>query len=188
MLKNFLEMVRRMEFVVLDTETTGIHNAQVVQIAIVNAFGKVLLDMLVKPSFPIPDETAKFHGISDKTVAGAPSWYDIAPLVHEIVSGREVIVYNSAYDVGVLNFSDSCWGMLETDWNKYARWHCAMLQFAAFRGIWNMNKGGYRWHKLSDACQFMKVFQSGAHQALADAESTRRLVLAMAEKPESGRE
>jgi len=51
-----------------------------------------------------------------------------------------------------------------------------------------MNRNGYRWHKLSDACQFMKTVQFGEHTALGDAESTRRLVLAMAEKPEGGRE
>lgn len=188
MLKPFLDMVRRMEFVVLDTETTGIRNAQVCQIAVVNAFGKVLIDTLVKPSVPIPPEATSIHGISDRDVAGAPNWFDVAPIVYDAIYARDVIIYNAQYDMEVLRFSDSCWGMFESNWHKHTRTSCAMLQFAAFRGIWNMNRGGYRWHKLSDAAQFMRVASSGEHTALGDAETTRRLVLAMAEKPESGRE
>jgi len=188
MLKNFIEMVRKMEFVVLDTETTGIRNAQVCQIAVVNAFGKVLIDTLVKPSVPIPPDATRIHGISDRDVSGALNWLDIAPAVFDIVYGRDLIIYNSSYDLEVLQFSDRCWGMFETNWNSRVKSHCAMLQFAAYRGLWNLGKGGYRWHKLEDACKYMRVVQNDAHTALGDAEATRRLVLAMAASPKDGLE
>lgn len=188
MLKQFLEMVKKMEFVVLDTETTGIKNAQIVQIAIVNAFGKVLIDTLVKPATPIPNDAVKIHGISDKTVASAPNWFDVAPAVFDILHGRDVIIYNAAYDVEAMTFSDTCWGMFESKWTERMRVHCAMLHFASFRGIWNMNRGSYRWHKLQDACHYMNLHASDWHSALGDCDATRRLVLAMADKPNSGRE
>lgn len=188
MLKPFLELIKRHEFVCLDTETTGIRNAQVVQIAIVNAFGKVLIDTYIKPSVPIPAEATRIHGIRDIDVHGAPNWFDIAPRVRDILDGRPVVIYNAAYDTGVMTFSDSCWGMLETNWSRDTNTFCAMHAYAQYRGIWNHQRGGYRWHKLSDACNFMGIPFSDRHTALGDAEATRRLVLAMADRPESGRE
>jgi DNA polymerase III epsilon subunit-like protein len=37
-----------------------------------------------------------------------------------------------------------------------------------------------KWHKLGEACDAMGVRLTGAHRAMADAQATRLLVLAMA--------
>lgn len=38
--------------VILDTETTGLHDAEIVQIAVIDHAGTVLLDTLVNPPHP----------------------------------------------------------------------------------------------------------------------------------------
>ncbi len=55
MTDSFREMIARNNWLVLDTETTGlVAPAEVIQIAIVNPEGQVLLDSLVSPAQPIP--------------------------------------------------------------------------------------------------------------------------------------
>ena len=53
----------REDWVIIDTETTGLRNAEIVQIGVLHGSGEVLLDSLVKPTIPIPDKTSLIHGI-----------------------------------------------------------------------------------------------------------------------------
>ena len=69
-----------MQTLFLDTETTGLHppNDKLVEVAIVNGAGDVILDTLVNPERQIGFAT-KIHGISDKMVATTPNmemWAD----------------------------------------------------------------------------------------------------------------
>ncbi len=80
-----------------------------------------------------------------------------------------MVVYNAAYDRRILD--QTCAGYHLPSLRPSA-WHCAMLQYAKFTGVWNASKHDYTWHKL----------QSGDHTALGDCRATLETIRWMAEQ------
>jgi len=67
------------KYLYLDTETTGLdEKAEIIEIAILDVAGNVLLDSLVKPTSPISDAASKVHGIMMSMLGDAPSWQQLA--------------------------------------------------------------------------------------------------------------
>lgn len=156
-------------YLILDTETTGLDNAaEVIQIAIIDVFGRVLLNTLIRPRHrrSIPAEATRMHGITMEMLEGAPTWPQIAPGLVECTNRRTIISYNADYDSRLIRQTASRNGGAVPS----ARWECAMLQYARFRGEWNYSTGSYRWHKLS----------GGDHSALGDCKATLALIQMMA--------
>ena len=91
-----------MNFVVLDTETTGLGSRdRVVEISCIDRNGNVLVDSLVNPGIAIPVASTAIHGISDTDVADKPSLPALWPLVRNAVRSAEcVLVYNAATIAG----------------------------------------------------------------------------------------
>lgn len=166
--------------VFLDTETTGLGpEAEICDIAIVAIDGRVLLDSLVLPLNQIPAEASAVHGITIGMLdrAKAPMWKDLWPRVSAILHPYRIgVIYNRDYDLGIINQVNRAAGLRDIAGD----WHCAMLAYGDFDGTPSFRGRGMKWHKLSNACEALGVTLSGAHRALADAEATRRLVLAMA--------
>jgi hypothetical protein len=88
--------------VVLDTETTGLAEDYVVEIAILDVTGRPLLDTLVNPCVPIPEDVVAIHGIRDQDVATAPTFAALWPELRQALDGRRMIIYNRDYDTGIL--------------------------------------------------------------------------------------
>lgn len=179
-LSQFLEMLKGGEYVVLDSETTGVARAEIVQIAVVDAAGQVLIDTLVKPMKSIPSEATRIHGITDATVADAPSFAAILPQLQTILTGQNVIVYNAEFDRRMLHESADAAGCDMTDWESLSRWWCAMKAFAEIYGDWNSYRHSYRWQKLSTACAHYDIALENAHSALADTQATLNICKEMA--------
>jgi DNA polymerase III epsilon subunit-like protein len=143
----------------LDTETTGLSPARgdaVVEVAIVDGTGHVLLDTLVNPGQSIPWQASSIHGITDDMVRGAPTLSQLMPRVLEIVAAEQVVIYNARFDAPFFP------GGL----NQARAIECAMLRFAQVRGG--------RWQKLDAAAQHVGHRWTGAaHRALADALACR---------------
>src|SRR5690606_33823093 len=55
--------------VILDTETTGLYDAEIVEIAVIDLGGNILMNTLVRPKNPIPAEVTAIHGINNEMVA-----------------------------------------------------------------------------------------------------------------------
>ncbi|MEU7095905.1 3'-5' exonuclease [Kitasatospora aureofaciens] len=85
---------------VVDTETTGLAG-YVVDLAVVQLDGTVLLDTLVDPQMPIPPDATDIHGITDEMVAGKPTFGQLLDRLSQILAGRRVLIWNAAFDVGV---------------------------------------------------------------------------------------
>ena len=90
----------------LDTETTGITEAHIVQLgACEYRRGAVSWkhSRLFKPPIPIPPEASEVHGITDLLVVGAPDIQSAREKILSTVSKYSVIVgYNLQYDLDVL--------------------------------------------------------------------------------------
>ena len=170
---------------ILDTETTGLgDDAEVVELALIDCTGAVLLDTLVRPSGPVPPEAAAIHGITDAMLAEAPTWSEIHARFCGLVEGRQVVIYSREFDVRVINQTARRYGLqapqgfdLALDGSAV---HCAMQAYAEFYGAWSAEKGRYRWQKLSTAAQQQGVTVTNAHRALGDCLMTLGLVRAMA--------
>ena len=169
----------------LDTETTGLgDDAEVVELALIDCAGAVLLDTLVRPSGPVPAEAAAIHGITDAMLAGAPTWSEIHARFCDLVEGRQVVIYNREFDVRVIRQTAHRYGLpapqgfdLELDGSAV---HCAMQAYAGFHGEWSEEKGQYRWQRLSAAAAQQGVTVTNAHRALGDCLMTLGVVRAMA--------
>lgn len=171
-LEAFKDMLRTGNYVVLDTETTGLARGEIVQIAIVTAGGNTLMDCLVKPVNPIPRDATAIHGITNEMVEDSPDFALLVPHMRHELEGRNVVVYNAVYDRKMLHQSAEAVGIEKTDWKVISNWWCAMEAFAEIYDDWNDYRQSFRWQKLTTACAYYRVPQLNAHTALADAQMT----------------
>nr|WP_243201572.1 MULTISPECIES: 3'-5' exonuclease [unclassified Fusibacter] len=90
----------------MDTETTGLSKTdEIVEIAVINLDGKVLLNTLVKPKKRIPDHVIKIHGITNEMVEHAPVWEDVWFTLMPYLMSKTMIAYNAMFDVGMIRQS-----------------------------------------------------------------------------------
>lgn len=166
------------KYFVLDTETTGLNNAEMCQIAIVYSDGNKYKS-LVKPTVPIEEGASKIHHITDETVKDAPSAVDI---LRHIPVMSMFVAYNTPFDLKVIQQSLKAHGHIYNAENNY--FYDVMLIYSAFKGDWDEKHGNYKWHKLGDACEqcgiltqkeFSEEDQS-LHDAMYDATLTQKLL------------
>jgi DNA polymerase-3 subunit epsilon len=180
MLKEFREMLGQRNWVVLDTETTGLDRpAEICEIAVVNWSGSVLLNTRLRPTRPIPPAATAVHGITDDMVAGSPQWPAVKPDFIEIIAGHDVVAYNAKFDRKLIHWTDEAFEFSHFDYHQVAAWHCAMLAYAEYHGEIDPYYGTYKWQGLAAAMRQMGLAVDGAHSAAGDCEMTRRLCQAM---------
>ncbi len=176
------------ETVILDTETTGLYDAEIVELSIIDTAGNVLLDTLVRPTRPIPAEATEIHGITDEMVANAPTWAEVYPQYQALVAGKTIAAYNAEFDAGMVDKSCRAHG-IEQPSTKALRpagnWSCAMRLYSRWVGE-TRDDGQFRWHKLTAAAAACGVQETGAHRALADARMTLGVLQYLSERS-SGR-
>lgn len=165
------------DFLILDFETTGLRDAQIVQIGIIDRQGRPLIDTLVNPGQHIPTEVTRVHGITDDMVADAPSFSGLYVQLSVMLAGKVVVAYNASYDEGVLKGVCRRHGLPVP---HARRWECAMRAYARFYGVWNAGRRSYTWQSLSKACAQQSIQIDNAHSAVGDCLMTLRLIEAMA--------
>ena len=167
---------------ILDTETTGHGNADIIEFAAVTPSGRTLVDTLIRPRQPIPPFITQLTGISEAMVAGAPPF---AEAYHRLLLpqlGRKILAYNISFDVPVLrkNIRRHC----GHDWQPVDS-ACLMRAYAHYRDerypAGDTHVGRLRVHKLASACAQMGIAHEHAHRALGDSQVSALLLQAMAE-------
>lgn len=155
----------------LDTETTGLDvQAEIVEIAILDHQGGVLLNTLVQPTQSIRPEASAINGITEQDVAIAPRWTAVGEEVARILSGRRVISHGAEFDKRMLRQTNTRYGVLM----PVFRLECTMELLTGLNGG--------RWPRLADAARISGAEMSTgmAHRARSDAESCRQIILALA--------
>lgn len=166
------------EFVVLDTETTGLGaDAEIVSIGIVDQDGLLIFSSLVKPKRSIPRSATKIHGITNAMVEHAPSWADIQDIILMCIADKVLVIYNAAFDLDMLDGERGEVGGFH--YSKTRKTVCAMEQYAYEYGAWSEWHQSYTWCKLTTAAARFGIDITGAHGSLADARMTAKLVQAM---------
>jgi DNA polymerase-3 subunit epsilon len=163
--------------VVIDFETTGTSNAEIIQIGIVDSSGTVLMDQLIKPRRPIPRAATAVHGITNEMVRDAPPFEDVALLFSAMIARRVAVAYNAEFEKQMIQGVCRSYGIAPV---RPGRWDCAMEAYARFYGQWNARRRNFRWQKLIDACRQQQLKIADAHQAVGDAQMTLTLVRHMA--------
>lgn len=163
------------DFVILDTETTGLDStARVVSLAMVDREGRELIDTLINPGRPIPRDATAIHGITDDDVVSAPTMNQIAPQIENIYATRPTYIYNADYDLRILKQHIG-------RPPNILRSQCIMKLYAEFKGD-RGNYGDFKWHKLTVACSHLGVshIEAKAHSALGDCLRTLAVLRGMA--------
>jgi DNA polymerase-3 subunit epsilon len=157
--------------VYMDTETTGLYGEcgdELLELALVDDAGIVLLESLVKPERHTewPDAQA-IHGITPADVANAPSLESLLPRLFTVIENAgALVIYNADFDLAFL--PDSVRQVAN------GKAICAMQAFSLHAGDWNVHRQSYRWYKLMSAAHAAgHKWEGSAHRALADAMATR---------------
>ena len=151
----------------LDTETTGLNAArdEILEIGILDDQGRALLDSLVRPVKKRTwREAQAIHGISPTDVATAPTLDELRPDIINAVRGREVVIYNAAFDSR----------FLPAELEYATEIKCCMLPFAEIYSEWNYYRQSYKWQKLTTAAGYVGYeWPAAAHRAIEDCKATR---------------
>jgi len=99
-----------MRQIFLDTETTGLSaegGDRVIEIGCVELFNRKLtgnnLHFYLNPERDSHEDALKVHGISNEFLRDKPKFAQVAQEVIDYVRDAEVIIHNSAFDIGFLN-------------------------------------------------------------------------------------
>jgi DNA polymerase-3 subunit epsilon len=166
--------------VILDVETTGMGElAEVIQVGLLTARGKVLLDALLRPANPIPRDVTLIHGISDADVALATTFNELHSPLRDLLVGRTVVAYNAAFEYTMLRQTCQRYSFTFSRWDEI-NWQCAMTKYAEFNGEWNAKYNKFQWVSLVDACLQLGIPIENAHSAIGDCRLTLEVLKVMA--------
>jgi len=156
------------EFVVFDTETTGMPpGARLVEIGALKVRGHHVVDryeQLVYPECPIPEAVIRIHGINDKMVREAPTSEKVLPEFLAWIGKAPLVGHNVRFDAAVLA-AEAARLRLDLPENPTL---CTLL---ASRRLLKR-----RSHALVSLVKELGLPQAEHHRALADAEHTLNLM------------
>jgi len=159
------------DFVVLDSETTGLGTPiDFVEVGVLSGRGEPLFDSLIKPSCPIEPGASRVHGHTTESLMGERCFVEVYPDLLDVLWAKRVVVYNAPYDRRVWDTAVRSLGARAALAGELAPWECAMRAFAAYVGE-RSKRGGYKNQKLP----------GGDHTAIGDARATLRLIERIAE-------
>ncbi len=180
------EAVENKNYVVLDTETIGLYDGEIIEIAIIDHNGNTLMDQRIQPHNEIPQESSDVHGIYHEDVVDCPFFEDVVVQIKGNLAGKDVVVYNAKYDRKMLHKSAEHAGIERINWKSFSNWICAMETFSPIYGEWNDYHQNYRWQKLTTAAAYYGVEVENAHTALGDCLMTLGVVQNMVKDKHDG--
>ncbi len=168
-------LLTRDDWVLVDTETTGLDSgAEVIDLAVLDRHGTVLLETLLRPRRPIPAQVTRIHGLGDHHVRAAPTFAQIWPRLGPLLAGRTIIAYNVAFDRRLLAQTATTHGVVMPTLAH----ECAMRRYVAYRTAKGL-PGGRGSYSLENACRDHGI-PIGGHRAASDCRATLALMRVMA--------
>lgn len=159
------------KFVVLDFETTGFDGEEddILQVAIIDDKGEVLMNQLCKPvqvkAWP---EAAEINNIYPKDVVFCPTFEQIAPYVQDVLSrAAKIVAYNVSFEKKFLEGHGID--------PKQFKWARDPMKMAA--QYYNVQRGTNRYSVKLSVIAKMVGFKYKAHNALEDVKATRHIYL-----------
>lgn len=100
------------QFVVIDTETTGLHcvQNQIVELTAIRFRDWKPVEIfttLINPGNPIPEDATRIHGITDEMVKEAPKIAEVIKDFDSFIGSDNLLGHNISFDLGFLDMSGS---------------------------------------------------------------------------------
>jgi DNA polymerase-3 subunit epsilon len=171
------------EPIYLDTETTGLDSkAEIIEIAIIDSNAYPLMNSLVRPLKPIPQDASRIHGITDQDTATAPTWIALWQEIRGVFFGRQLAIYNADFDLRMIDQTNRIYGL--------PRWQPGiipldiMILFADFRSVRDPYRNQNRFFRLEEAGSYLGIKLPNSHRALDDTRLAREVLIQIAEAGE----
>lgn len=163
-------------FIAFDTETTGLYPlaARLVEIGATrfDAVGEpiAVFEQLTNPEMPIPLEAQAVNGITDEMVRNQPTVEMVLPAFIDFLGGPETILvaHNAPFDVEFIGVDLLRLGMALP---AHRVFDTCLLARALLPGL--------RSYRLEALSLVLGLAPSQAHRALADAELTKEVLIAL---------
>ena len=106
---NILRELQLSTFVAVDIETTGLDylGGEIIEfgaVQYVDGEAKETFSQLIKPSKPIPHKITRITGITNKDVAKAPRFSDVAKNILNFVGNSPLVAHNTSFDLPFLEY------------------------------------------------------------------------------------
>ncbi|MDB9315642.1 3'-5' exonuclease [Spirulina sp. CS-785/01] len=149
-------MKNKSKYLILDTETTGLRGAEIVEIGIIDLQGNEIFQSFVKPMGKISEEATAIHGITEEMLRDAPSFPEIYSQLINCFKEKSVLIYNWNFDISALDYCCEI-----NDLKRFeVKGDCLMERYAEWYGEWSNYYESYKWQPLN-----------GGHRAIADCQA-----------------
>lgn len=165
--------LRKLTFVVFDTETTGLNPSEgdeIIQLGAVRIVNQRILhhetiDQLIDPKRSVPESSVAIHGIDPALLPGQPTIDKALPEFHRFAEGAVLVAHNAAFDMRFLQLQEKKSGV---------RFDNPVLDTLLLSSIIHPNLKG---HGLDGIAKRLNITIVGRHTALGDSMVTAEVLL-----------
>jgi len=165
--------LRKLTFVVFDTETTGLFPSEgdeIIQLGAIRMVnGRILhdetIDQLVDPQRYVPPSSVEVHGIQPELLVGQPTIVEALPTFHRFCEGSVLVAHNASFDMKFLQLKEEASGL---------RFDHPVLDTLLLSWVVHPNQEG---HSLDKIAQRFDIPIIGRHTALGDAIVTAEVLV-----------
>jgi len=173
-------LLSRLSYAVVDVETTGGRyegGHRMTEVAVIEVREGAIQDVfetLVHPGRRVPRPTVALTGITDRMLAGAPSFDEVAEEVFRRIAGRVFVAHNAGFDWGWLRvqLGDALGDVPEVE---------RLCTISLARRL----VPELRSRNLDALSEFFDIPIDGRHRARGDALATARVLLRLLDRAES---
>lgn len=166
-------------YAIVDIETTGSHAGEggITEICILISDGEKLIDRwesLINPEMSIPPFVQRLTGITDRMVAKAPRFSEVAQTVYDLLNGKIFVAHNVQFDHSFIDTGLQKSGF----WLQGKRLCTVRLSQKIFPGQIS--------YSLGRLCRALSIPLSDRHRAAGDALATMELYHLLLKKDKQG--